>query len=295
MSPRLEETSHVDDPRSNLDFDNEYSDDDDADDVDGMHSVPVSVEDPIDHTPDVGTLRRLHSYVARRWPQYYQPGCEERVVSEMDEVLGLEPKYRQPFLSFCSSLRRSTKVVEKIVADRKTARRVPFRSFMSSYSVKNTRKFYATGVSPSFKAQASFETIADPARRRVVHRQNVFYTQMETERFLRTMHSGIETSSFVGWHLASMGSRMKETLERLPSMSADELRASMVETIKFLQCMDKANSSSLHLQNVNAANVILRKRQSFVNLCAPSVSVADKAELLYSPPQFGDLFNREVI
>lgn len=136
------------------------------------------------------------------------------------------------------------------------------------------------GPTPSFKAQAALDTIADPSRRSAVHSQQVAFTQVETEKLLQSMHLGIETSSFVGWHLATMVSRIKETIDRLPSLSAQDLRASLQEPLRFLQCMDRAQASSLRLQNVNLANVLLRKRQSFVNLCSPSVSAAECSDLL---------------
>ncbi|MEO1391266.1 MAG: hypothetical protein AAFV85_28395, partial [Cyanobacteria bacterium J06634_6] len=164
--PRLEDSEFVDDPRYVPDHDFDRSMDEDAEGAKEDSSVPFFGEDPTDHTPDVGTLRRLHDYVARRWPHYYQPVSEERVVSEIDEVLGLEPKFNQPPISFCSSLRRSEQVMERIVADRKTARKVPFNLFVSSFSKKSSRRFYATGPPPSFKAQASFETLAEPVRRK---------------------------------------------------------------------------------------------------------------------------------
>ena len=58
-----------------------------------------------------------------------------------------------------------------------------------------------------------------------MHRRYVAFTQVESYMLLRSMLSGIVASSFVGWLLASMVSRVEETLERLPSMSAADLRS----------------------------------------------------------------------
>ena len=39
----------------------------------------------------------------------------------------------------------------------------------------------------------------------------------------------------------------------------------------------------------------MRKRQSFINLCSPSVSTEEKVEILYEPIVFGEVFSRSAV
>ena len=92
-----------------------------------------------------------------------------------------------------------------------------------------------------------------------------------------------------------MSHRLNEALKSLRSGDLTAAAEGMVEVLDFVISVDQALSSSMHLQISVLVNILLKKRQSYVNMVSPLLHVADKARLLFCPVSFDHLFDKEVV
>ncbi|MEL7079677.1 MAG: hypothetical protein AAGM46_27865, partial [Cyanobacteria bacterium J06582_2] len=214
------------------------------------------------------------------------------VITEVEEVQGVRRRSQSwPTLGFSGATRRSLIVCNKLMDERKKdSKKKGFKLFSSSFSSKGTRRFYSTGPQPSFDVSSEFESVVDTKRSKLLHRQKIWWNLTESDKQMKSYHSALETSSFVGWHLGSLSEKVASAIEDSKRYSSS-LTSKLEDVAEVINVLDKAQSSSIHLQTTGLANQVVKKRLSYVDLCDSAVSASEKAKLLYGPLDFHQLFS----
>ena len=245
---------------------------------------------------DREALRSLNSYTQERFPAYIVDEGEEKIFSSVEQRRGVQQSDSAlPTFSVSDATRRSFAVCDKLLSERKKgAKQGSFRLFSSAFSSRGSRKYFAFGPSPDFASSPDFSGIVDPARRGRLNKQNVIWSIFDSVKQLKSAHSAIETGSFVSWNLGSIFALFQETAEVLksavPCPQVTEALANMDKGMSFVNVVDRAQSSSIHLQSTSLTNQLVKLRSSYVDLVAKDAPAERRASLIYSPLAFDNLF-----
>ncbi|MEL7079728.1 MAG: hypothetical protein AAGM46_28250, partial [Cyanobacteria bacterium J06582_2] len=136
--------------------------------------------------------------------------------------------------------------------------------------------------------------MVDPKKSKMLHRQKIWWNLTESDKQMKSAHSALETSSFVGWHLGSLSEKVSSVLEEARQVSRS-LAAKVEDVADVINVLDKAQSSSIHLQMTGLTNQVVKKRLAYVDMCDSAVSSSERAKLSFGPLNFDQLFDEAVI
>ena len=161
-------------------------------------------------------------------------------------------------------------------------------------SVTVNRLWYATGPSPSLSLPQEFSALQDPLRKCKTS-PRLSFNFREASTLFRYAFSALENSSFLSWHLGSVGSFLRDSIPILEEGNIEESLNRLHEAFGLLSSLDKAVNDSVAVLVPSISAWILRMREAYLYYFSPKISSLSKSRALYSKLDFYSLFDPSLL